>query len=142
MFYQSILTWFKQFTVFRKVKISLNTPVKKYKNQKCRFRGEVFRSKVTDIKKVYQKNVKIKGRPNFCLWVTTVEHGSLRYLFNVFESFTSNHRRQMCACVISGQMETATIQHNVSCKCLHCRHRFIQTRFIHFHVDLQWIHLL
>ena len=52
-----------------------------------------------------------KGRPKLCLWVTTVEHCRFCNLFNVFQSFTTNHRRQRCAFVISLEMKTATMQH-------------------------------
>ena len=78
-----------------------------------------------------------RGRPNFCLWIPTMEHGLFRSFFNVFESSTTNHRRQKCACVISFQMKTATMQHNFSCKCLHCRHGVFQTSFIDSYADLQ-----
>ena len=81
----------------------------------------------------------VKGRPKLCLWVTTVEHCRFRNLFNVFQSFTTNHRRQRCAFVISLEMNTATMQHYSSDKWLHCRHGVFQTRFNDFNVDLKLI---
>ena len=80
-----------------------------------------------------------KGRPKLCLWVTTVEHCRFRNLFNVFQSFTTNHRRQRCAFVISLEMKTATMQHYSSGKWLYCSHDVFQTRFNDFNVDLKLI---
>ena len=81
----------------------------------------------------------MKGRPKLCLWVTTVEHCRFRYLFNVFQFFTTNHRRQKCAFVISLEMKTATMQQYSSGKWLHCRHGVFQTPFNDFNVDLKLI---
>ena len=82
----------------------------------------------------------LKGRPKLCLWVTTVEHDRFCYLFNVFESFTTNSRPQKCACVILLEMKTVTIPNYSSGKSLQCFHRVFLTCFNNYNVDSKLIH--
>ena len=80
-----------------------------------------------------------KGRPKLFLCVTTVEHCRFHYLFYIFKSCVTNHRRQKCAFVISLEMKTAIMQQYYSGKWFHCRHGVFQTRFDDFNVDLKLI---